>query len=156
MATGLEPGDVRLGYGTNTPPGWRFRPPAPQVVKIAEPGAGKVWTYDAPDGALLHILSVRAKLATSATTGTRKVLLVVDSQTGTTLFTVFAGLGVGASRSVFVTFVVKGTTTHGTASNLDQEFPDLVLPGGCKLTMTVANLKAGDQLSTIVLTVQLI
>lgn len=125
-------------------------------MSVNTPAAGAVWKWQAPTGYLLKLKSVSTKLVTNATVGNRIVVLqVLDSQ-GLVLWNIYIGVAITASKTAHLTWMQQGPATHANATVPDQILPNVTLPPGCSVTLTVNGLNAADKFTTTVLIVELI
>lgn len=148
--------DVTTADQPAAPGQWRFAPPSPQLVPVANPAAGAQWSWTSPLEYLVQLTAVTFRLVTSATAGTRQVAVkVAGPDTNLVTFTPVVGT-VTATKTATASFWPNAPVVALPISHLTAPCPRITFPPGSVISSTVVTLKTTDQLSRVVLTVRLI
>lgn len=135
--------------------GWRFQPPSPRLVTVGPPAAGADWSWPAPQGQLLRLRAVSAKLTADATAGTRAPLLQVVDADAAVVLSVPLSAAVAATAAAVITWAAELPAAYKTGSDYVAPLPGILLPANLTVKVTTAALAAGDQWSDVLLTVEL-
>jgi len=122
---------------------------------IPSPAAGAEWSATPPAGTLWELLAVRHLLVTSAVVANRGSTLTLTVPGGTPIFQSTIGSNLAASLSAVMTW----SAGYGAIANLAGFFstlptPPLVIPNNYTLRTATSGLDAGDQYSSIEITVR--
>lgn len=154
MQPSWDPSGV-LGVGA--PYDWRTQPPAPQVIVVSSPPVSKGWSYQAPQDKLLQLVTVSAKLVTSAGVFNRIPRLQVAGPGGQLLLNTAPYTGVGASSSVVCCFAAYGVANMISDGYYQIGAPlPATFPPACVVSTGAGGITTGDQWSTVTLLAHLI
>ena len=126
-----------------------------QILNIANPAAGAEIILTVPAGQAFNVRSMRFRLVTSATAGTRTVTLLYDD--GTNIYAqIDPVMDHAASLTTDYTFTldIGYKQASGNRPVCNNSLPNLYLLAGHRLRTLTTNLAAGDQFSLVYLQLQ--
>lgn len=121
-----------------------------RTVTVTSPAAGANWVLTPPGGRALRVVSLVARLVTSAVAGSRRVTLIADN--GEKIwFAQSASADQIASQTVDYAAHTGATASGVVPGTLNIPLPSggLLLESGHRLRVSVAGLDPGDQWSAI-------
>ena len=126
-----------------------------ELIKPPSPAFGANFTRVVPVETYERVVALRYQLATSAVVGNRFPQIRFADQDGSD-FLRSAGAGtIVASASVLPSLVVNGAgNVGGTTGDTFGTLPDLLLPPLYSISIAVAGIDAGDQISNIRMIIQ--
>lgn len=134
---------------------WGFQHPDTQVVSIGQPAAGAGFTYVLPGTCDTRVIAVSFRLVNFAAAGARIPIVSFQDQGGVSFAAVPAPFSAGNAITTDYTFAIgQNPVGANDAANIAGGIPDLTLPVGFKLALTLVNPNAGDQVSRIRVAVQ--
>lgn len=125
-----------------------FRHDLSQAVLVPIPAAGAGFTYTLPGSEYSRLRSVAFSLTTSSATATRTVSLSLRSAGGVTVARIPSPASQTASQTDKYTFGV-GLYPYSVnaSSSVVAPLPDLWLPGGSQVIVTVASIDTADTIT---------
>lgn len=126
-------------------------------VTSANPAADAVLTETVDDGEVWRLLSMRFDLATSATAGSRQIVVTIKDAS-TTLFQLVCSVTQAASLTytyqVQPITSVSNLTINDTARGIIIPMPDVLLPAGTEIEVSAINTQTGDDFTAAELLVE--
>lgn len=126
-----------------------------QVVTVAAPAAGVDWTFKAPGQGWWRVISVQARLVTSAVVANRNVSIRADDQTDLWFASAAPTPAVASQTTRYGAFGgANGAGAAGAVVNIGLPLAGLILPPGNRLLAVTTGLDPLDQWSQIAVMVQ--
>jgi hypothetical protein len=121
-----------------------------QVLLVAKPAVGLGFTYINEGRYWEYIDSVSFQIVTDANAGNRLVTLTVADGQGVALATVPSAAALTASKTGQYTYLDNySATTGATDGPFLNTFPGVWLQPDYRVTVSIANVQVGDQVSNI-------
>lgn len=126
-----------------------------EPVYVAKPAAGAGFTYTVDGRYFERMVAVSFQLVTSAAVANRFPQLFIQDTNGVAITSVPCGAVVVAGSTLTVSLALNAPSYANSASGGSFGYmPDLLLPPGWKVVLTVFGEDVADQVSNVVLLVQ--
>lgn len=125
--------------------------PSAQAIVTAGTLTGTTWTWVNNTGGPVTLTSLRTILTTDATVANRFIQLQIRDASGNVLASPTNTSAVLASSSIEVSFYQGASNAFSPSGNAFIALPDVQVPAGGSVFLTVSGLDAGDTLSANVL-----
>lgn len=120
-----------------------------RTIRLATRAAGLEWELKAPGSAYWRVISVTARLVTSAVVANRQVSLIGDDQTNTFFTQGFSSAQAASLTVDYCAHTGGSSILAGTTATAPLPHAGLLLIPGYRLRSSTALLDAGDQWSLV-------